>query len=426
MTYDLLRGTRVIESSAFIAAPLCGLTLSQYGADVIRFDLIGGGIDYCRLPLMPGGRSVYWTSLNKGKRSIAIDIRKPEGKELLRALVTAPGADTAVLLTNVPSASLSHASLSVERPDLISCTIEGNADGSTAVDYTVHCATGYPMITGTGSREHPVNQTLPAWDLACAYHAAFAVTAAVARHRVSGEGAELRLALSDVAFAAMSHLGTVTEAALAMPERQAIGNDIYGAFGRDFVTQDGRRVMVAAVSARQWQALVQVCQLVEVLAAVEAALGVSFAEEGDRFEGRDIIAGLVARWIGGRSFSDVAQAFDAAGVCWGIYQSISELVQNDPRVSVKNPIFSDIETAGVGRHLAAGAAARIAGRVRSPTRPAPLLGEHTDEILTGVLHLSASEIGSLHDRGVVAGPEKDPLAPDGRRRSARLEPSLVT
>ena len=73
MTYSLLSGIRVIESSAFIAAPLAGLTLAQYGADVIRFDLIGGGIDYNRLPMMPGGRSLYWTSLNKGKRSIAID-----------------------------------------------------------------------------------------------------------------------------------------------------------------------------------------------------------------------------------------------------------------------------------------------------------------------------------------------------------------
>jgi 2-methylfumaryl-CoA isomerase len=426
MTYSLLAGTRVIESSAFIAAPLCGLTLAQYGADVIRFDLIGGGIDYRRLPVMPGGRSVYWTSLNKGKRSIAIDIRKPEGKDLLRALVTAPGADTAVLLTNVPSAFLSHDALSVARPDLISCTIEGNGDGSTAVDYTVHCATGYPMITGTGSREHPVNQTLPAWDLACAYHAAFAVTAAIAQHRASGQGAELRIALSDVAFTAMSHLGTITEAALSMPERCAIGNDIYGAFGRDFVTQDGRRVMVAAVSARQWQALVQACALTEVIAALESALGVSYAEEADRFEGREIIAGLVARWIGARSYADVAASFDAAGVCWGIYQSMRELVHNDPRVSANNPVFTTIETAGVGQHLAAGAAARIMDQVRLPTQPAPLLGEHTDEILTELLHLSDLEIASLHDRGVVAGPEKDPLAPGGRRTAARRETALVT
>jgi len=426
MTYSLLAGTRVIESSAFIAAPLCGLTLAQYGADVIRFDLIGGGIDYRRLPVMPGGRSVYWTSLNKGKRSIAIDIRKPEGKEILRALVTAAGADTSVLLTNVPSAFLSHRSLSAGRPDLISCTIEGNADGSTAVDYTVHCATGYPMITGTGSREHPVNQTLPAWDLACAYHAAFAITAAIAQHRVSGEGAELRIALSDVAFTAMSHLGTVTEAALSMPERQAIGNDIYGAFGRDFLTRDGRRIMVAAVSARQWQALVQACGLAEVIGALESALGVSYIDEDDRFEGREIIAGLVARWIGARTFADVAQAFDTAGVCWGIYQSIGELVRNDPRASTSNPVFSTIETAGIGRHLAAGAAARIIDRPRLPTKAAPLLGEHTDEVLREVLHLSDLAIASLHDRGVVAGSDKDPLAPGGCRIPTKLESGLVT
>jgi hypothetical protein len=91
MTHKLLAPLRVIESSAFIAAPLAGLTLAQFGADVIRVDLIGGGIDYGRMPRMPHpegkGRSLYWTGLNKGKRSIAIDIRRPEGRELLRPLL---------------------------------------------------------------------------------------------------------------------------------------------------------------------------------------------------------------------------------------------------------------------------------------------------------------------------------------------------
>ena len=94
MTHRMLSHLRVIESSAFIAAPLAGLTLAQFGADVIRVDLIGGGIDYARLPRMPHpqdrGRSLYWTGLNQGKRSIAIDLRRPEGRELVQALVTAP------------------------------------------------------------------------------------------------------------------------------------------------------------------------------------------------------------------------------------------------------------------------------------------------------------------------------------------------
>ncbi len=77
MHLNLLNGLRVVESSAYIAAPLAGMTMAQFGADVIRIDLIGGGIDYARLPVMSGGRSLYWTGLNKGKRSFAVDFRRP-------------------------------------------------------------------------------------------------------------------------------------------------------------------------------------------------------------------------------------------------------------------------------------------------------------------------------------------------------------
>lgn len=233
MTYPLIHNLRVIECSAFIAAPLAGLTLAQYGADVIRVDLIGGGIDYGRLPMMPGGRSLYWTGLNKGKRSVAIDIRRPEGRELLRALVVAPGDSGGVLLTNIGTPWLSHALLAKTRTDLISCTISGNPDGSTAVDYTVNAATWFPAMTGGGSIEAPVNHVLPAWDIACAYQAAFAVMAAVTQRMRTGAGAELRLALSDVAFATLSHIGLMAQAELLGQDRASIGNHIYGVFGRD-------------------------------------------------------------------------------------------------------------------------------------------------------------------------------------------------
>ncbi|WP_158803753.1 CoA transferase [Acidisoma sp. L85] len=411
MTYPLLAGIRVIESSAFIAAPLAGLTLAQYGADVIRFDLIGGGIDYNRLPMMPGGRSLYWTSLNKGKRSVAIDIRKPEGRDLLRALVTAPGPEGGILLTNVPTPWLLHKALVGARPDLISCTIEGNADGSTAVDYTVNCATGYPMLTGDGTRAKPVNHALPAWDLACAYQAAFGLTAAILRRRATGEGSEMRLALSDVAFSAMSHLGVLAEAELLAEERRSIGNDIYGAFGRDFATADGERVMIAAVSARQWRALAETCGIAEAIASIEAALGVDYSREADRYEGRDIIASLVKRWVEARSLAEIASEFDAGGVCWGQYRSVRELIADDARVSTASAIFDEIETSGVGRHRAAGATIRLSDMTRGETQPAPLLGAQTDEVLSEVLGLPQAAIGALHDRGVVAGPEADPLFP---------------
>ena len=411
MQFEMLRGVRVIESSAFIAAPLAGLALSQFGADVIRVDLIGGGIDYRRLPVMPGGRSFYWTGLNKGKRSIAVDIKRPEGRELVRALVTAPGPGCGVLLTNLGVPWLAHALLAQRRPDAVTCTIEGNPDGSTAVDYTVNCATGFPSMTGGGSIAEPVNHVLPAWDVACAYQAAFSIAAALVRRQATGEGAELRIALSDVAFSTMSHLGTLAEAELLSQERPSIGNDLYGAFGRDFGTADGERVFVAAISLGQWKNLVKACGMEEEMTSLERSLGLDFADEAERFEARAAIAGVVERWCASRTMPEVSATFTANKVCWGRYETVRSLLARDARVSIANPIFERIRTPGVGSHLAAGPSARVIGAERPPIRPAPLLGQDTDAVLAEVLGLDSAAIGKLHDAGVIAGPDRDPLAP---------------
>ncbi len=307
-----------------------------------------------------------------------------------------------MLLANVAAGWLSHASLAATRPDLISLTLEGNPDGWTAVDYTVNCATGLPMVTGGGSAAAPVNSVLPAWDVVCALTAALSLSTAVTRRRMTGEGAEMRFALSDVTFSTVSHLGYIAEAEILGAERPSLGNDLYGAFGRDFPTGDGRRVMLAAITRRPWTSLVTACDLTEPIAAIERAMGLDFTREDDRFEGRDVIAGLVRRWCSQHSFDSVRQAFSAHGVCWGVYQSFAELVRDDPRCSEANPVFERITTHGIGTHLAAGFATRVAGLERGDIVPAPLLGQHTDEILAGVLGLSDREIGSLHDRGVVA------------------------
>jgi 2-methylfumaryl-CoA isomerase len=408
MTYPFLNRLRVVESSAFIAAPLAGLTLAQFGADVIRVDMIGGGIDYARMPRMPGGRSLYWSGLNKGKRSVAIDLRNPQGRELVQALATAPGPEAGVLLTNIGTPWLAHAVLAARRADVISCTIQGNADGSTAVDYTVNSATGYPAVTGGGSPQHPVNHVLPAWDLACAYQAAFAIVAAVDRRRRTGEGAQLQLALSDVAFTTLSNLGVLAEAQLLDQDRPSIGNHIYGAFGRDFAAADGQRVMVAAISLSQWKALVKACDIGPAIAQLQQRSGLDFDDEAQRYEGRDAIAALLEPWFAARPRPEAERVLEQHKVCWGRYSTVRELLAADARVSAANPVFERITTPGVGEHLSAGAAVRVGGMERERTTPAPRLGDHTDEVLHGVLGLDSGAIGRLHDAGVVAGPERDP------------------
>lgn len=418
MNLHLLGGLRVVESAAFIAAPLAGMSLAQFGADVIRIDPIGGGIDYARLPVMPQGRSLYWTGLNKGKRSLAVDIRREEGRELVQALVTEPAPAGGVLLTNIGVPWLAHGLLAARRPDLVSCTIEGSSDGSTAVDYTVNCATGFPSITGGGSAERPVNHVLPAWDIACAHQAAFAIVAAAWRRAATGAGAELRLALSDVAFATLSHLGMLAEAELLQRERPSLGNELYGAFGRDFGTADGKRLFVAAISLGQWRSLVKACELQAAVERLQQELGVDLAREDARYAARAQIARLLEPWFAARTLTQARQTLDAHGVCWGPYQTVREALASDPRLSAANPVFESVQTAGVGRHLAAGTPVRQAEQARGATRPAPLLGQHTDEILTEVLGLGSAAVGRLHDRGIVAGPDRDPLAEAACARAA--------
>lgn len=410
MSNDLLGGVRIIESSAFVAAPLCGLTLAQFGADVIRVDMIGGGIDYGRMPLAPSGRSFYWTGLNRQKRSLAVDLSRPEGRELVAALASAPGENGGVLLTNIPTRWLSHESLAARRPDMITCTIEGNSDGTTAVDYTVNCATGYPAITGPGSRERPVNHAFPAWDVACALQAATAIAAAVGRRRATGQGVEIRIALSDIAFATISSLGLVAEAEILDADRPSTGNDIYGAFGRDFPTRDGQRVMVAAISRKQWTSLVSACGMADAVAALERALGADLSREDERFEHREVIAALVRRWTQARDLAEIGEVFEAAGVCWGPYRTVGELLAHDPRVATEAGLFETVETPGIGRHRAAGSPVRLNASERRSVRPAPYLGADTDAVLADILKLSSGEIGRLHDAGIVAGPDRDPTA----------------
>ena len=399
----MLEGLRVVEGSAFVAAPLGGLTLAQLGADVIRFDAIGGGLDYRRWPLTAKGRSLYWAGLNKGKRSIAVNLREPEARELIAALITQDDENGGLFLTNLPlRGPLAFDALRDKRRDVIVLSITGHADGTTALDYTVNSAVGIPFATGDATPDKPVNHSLPAWDIATGLTAATGLLAAERHRRLTGEGQLVGLALSDVAYATVGHLGHIAEAQINRESRSPHGNDLFGAFGRDFGTRDGRRIMVVAITARQWRSLCEATESSEQMAALEAELGVDLAHEGQRFEARHRINPIIERWVAARSFEEVGAGFDAQGVCWGPYRTFMQMVEEDPRCSTANPLFETIDQPGIGSYLAPGSPLDLGAFDRTPVKPAPRLGEHTGEILAEVLGMSEGEIGDLHDRGIVA------------------------
>jgi 2-methylfumaryl-CoA isomerase len=401
----ILSGMRVVEGSAFVAAPLGGMTLAQLGADVIRFDAIGGGLDRTRWPVNEDGVSLFWAGLNKGKRSIQVDLRSPRGQELLAELIGAPGPDAGLFLTNFPARGwLGYEELSKARKDLVMVNIVGNHDGSSAVDYTVNPSTGFPWATGPRHVSVPFNHLLPAWDAITGTLAAAGLLAAERHRRNSGDGQLVQVALSDVAMAMVGNLGKIAEAQVLRRPREKDGNYLYGAFGRDFITKDGRRIMIVALTLRQWKSLVKATGLHEGFETLEKMMQVDLTKEGDRFAAREVIGAMLKPWTISRTLEEIRETFDSHDVCWGPYQTFIELVDQDPRCSTANPMFEELEQPGIGTYLMPGSPLQFGALERVPVRRAPLLGEHTEEVLADVLGLSVAEIGQLHDEGVVAGP----------------------
>ncbi|MCG8505177.1 MAG: CoA transferase [Sphingomonadales bacterium] len=394
----VLSGLRIIEASAFIAAPMAGLVLAQLGADVVRFDNTGGGIDYTRWPLSPSGRSLYWTGLNKNKKSIGLDLKSPEAREIIRELIS----DAGIFITNLPERDwLGYESLSQSRKDLIMVVVQGNPDGSKAVDYTVNCATGLPYATGPEDHDGPVNHVLPAWDIATALYVALAVAAAEMHRRETGEGRLVRVALSDVAFSTVGSIGLLSEAEVLGQDRARLGNHLYGAFGRDFSSADGRSFIVVAITSRQWRGLCDATGLANEFARIAAERGLDFTREADRFAARGEIAAAIESWSSRLPMEKIAAKLDAAGVCWGPYRRLTEALKEDPRLSLQNPMFAEIDQPGIGVHRAPGSPLDFAGAPRTPPSVAPNLGADTLSLLRERLGMSGPEIEDLIARGIV-------------------------
>ena len=399
-TPNVLDGLRVVELSAFVAVPLAGMTLAQLGAEVIRVDPLGGGLDYRRRPITQSGASIYWAGLNKGKRSVALDLRRREARRLVRALITAPGKDAGVLITNISPRWLSYEDLCRDRPDLIMVVLRGNPDGSIAVDYTVNAAAGYPAITG--SERGPVNHVLPAWDVIAGGNVVTAVLAAERRRSRTGEGSLVELSLADTAFATLGHLGQVGEVVINGEERGRHGNYVYGTFGKDFATSDGRRVMVVALTPRHWSSLVEATGTAAAMAALENELGVDLSNEGARFAARERISSILEAWFSSHTTAEVGTVLDRHRICWGPYRTAAELLAEDPRVDPRsNPMWAHVTQPGIGRYPVPGTPLSFSAVPRSAPRPAPLLGADTQAVLSGVLDLEAARLEELEDLGVL-------------------------
>lgn len=399
MTPDAARpltGVRIVEISSFVAVPLAGMTLAQLGAEVIRVDPIGGAADYHRWPLTDSGESIYWAGLNKGKRSVAADMRSPEGQDLVQRLI----ADSGVLITNVAGRQWhSYEVLTRLRPDLIHVEVSGRADGGTGVDYTVNAGIGFPMVTGPAELAAPVNHVLPAWDVACGVYAALAVVTALRHRDATGHGQRIGIPLENVALATAGNLSFLTEAMVNGNARERIGNSVYGQYGQDFTSSDGASFMVVALTGRHFRDLTELTGTTKAVAALADTLGADFADEGERYRHREALTGVFTEWFSAHTGEEIAAALKETSVLWDRYRSFAEVV-TDERVTT-NPMFTALSQPRIGEYLAPGLPMSIDGSY-PPAAPAPALGDDTVAVLGDWLGLTPEEISTLTESGTVA------------------------
>lgn len=403
----ILQGLRIVEGSAFVAAPLAGMTLAQMGADVIRFDRIRGGLDYHRWPVTQDNKSLFWAGLNKGKRSIAVDMTTPRGQEIITQLICAPGPDAGIFLTNLRVRGwMDYENLKKHREDLIAVTVLGTREGGPAVDYTINPAVGFPYATGEEESKDPVCHVLPAWDCITGQMVALGVLAAERHRRITGQGQAVEIALKDVALAMLGNLGIIGEVAINDFDRPKYGNALYGAYGQDFLTADGNRVMVVGLTQRQWDGLCKSTGLQAELNALGDRLGLNLRHEGNRFKARKEITAVFEPWFRVRTVEDFAKSFDDNGVTWSVFRTFKQAVEEDPDFSSQHPMFSAVEQPGIGCYPVPGSPFEFSEFERLSPKPAPLLGEQTDEILSEILGVSDAEISRLHEDKIVAGPRR--------------------
>ena len=282
--------------------------------------------------------------------------------------------------------------------------LTGRRDGGSEVDYTVNPQIGLPAMTGPTDTPNMVNHVFPAWDFISGQMIAVGLLAAERHRRLTGEGQLVRLALKDVALAMIGNFGMIAEVMINDADRPRQGNYLYGAFGRDFETLDGKRLMVVGLTDMQWRCLLKATGLQTEISALAARLGLDLDDEGNRFRARQQIAAVLEPWFHARTLAEAAGILNAHRVTWGPYRSVREALACDPDCSADNPMFRLTEQAGVGSYLMPATPLDFSRVPRLPAMPAPTLGEHTDRILLDILGLSEAEVGRLHDDRIVAGP----------------------
>jgi crotonobetainyl-CoA:carnitine CoA-transferase CaiB-like acyl-CoA transferase len=387
-----LAGVRVVDLSRVLAGPYATMTLADLGADVVKIEHPAGG-DETRTwgPPFAGGESAYFLSVNRGKRSVALDLKDPEGREL--ALELCARADVVIENFRPGGAArlgLDHEAVRKRRVDIVYCTISGfgarEPCDRAGYDFTVQAESGLMAITGEPDGE-PMKVGVAIIDVLAGLNAATAILAALRRRDLTGEGDLVEVSLLDSAFAALVNVGA--NALLTGKEPQRYGNAHPSIVPyQPFRAADGW----IAVAAANDGLYTRLCEAIE---RPDLAGDERYVTNEARVLNREPLVAELQAVFAGRSADDWERLLLAAGVPAGKIRGVGEALCTAPARTrrVNHLTAGPIELVGPPFELNSAAL--------GPSAPPPLLGQHTAEVLRE-LGVDDERLASLEERGVIA------------------------
>jgi formyl-CoA transferase/CoA:oxalate CoA-transferase len=391
-----LAGLRVLDLSRILSGPFATMILADLGAEVVKLENPIGGDDTREwAPPYQGDQSAYFLSINRNKRGIAVDLKSDAGREV--ALRLADGAD--VLVENFrPGAAarlgLGYPELSVRNPRLVYASISGYGQtGPDAAlpgyDAIAQALGGVVSVTGEATGP-PVRVGTPVADLGAAMWAAIGVLAALHARSTSGRGDWIDISLLDGQIAWLTYVAGGYFASGEVPRRYGSAHPTIVPY-QALRTSDGY-LMVAVGNDSLWR------RFAPIIGLPELAGDTRFATNPDRVVHRDELIPLIEAALASRASAEWAAELSRAGIPAGAINTVDRALSH-PQVLARDMVLTaEHPTAGTLRMP--GSPVRLASHTATVRRPPPLLGEHTDEVLTE-LGYTAAAIASLRQSGVV-------------------------